>query len=69
MKRLNTLTFRMRQAAQEVMGRGFDGLSLQSRWLSLSVSGDGVELGLGFNVKVVRAESVDTGAISRFNFA
>lgn len=55
----------MRQAAQEVMGRGFDGLSLQS----LSVSGDGVELGLGFNVKVVRAESVDTGAISRFNFA
>ncbi len=49
------------------MGRGFDGLSPQSRWLSLSVSGDGVELGLGFNVRVTRFESVDTGAISRFD--
>lgn len=57
----------MRHAAQEVMGRGFDGLSPQSRWLSLSVSGDGVELGLGFNVRVTRFESVDTGAISRFD--
>lgn len=59
----------MRQAAHEVTGRGFDGLSLQSRWLSLSVSGDGVELGLGFNVNVVRFEFGYTGAISRFNSA